>query len=282
MDIILPIITFIVTCKGRLQHLKHSLPRLVAQKKSQTILVDFECPDGAGDWAEAEFKQVKVIRLKGGEFNVSKARNEGLANASTDWIGFVDADVVLTRDFAERVIDRISDGNFYMFEQVRSKIGSYGSCLVQRKDIIKIGGYDEAFRGWGGEDKDLFWRLEYLGINKIALSHEFLEDVINHSNELRTKFYAQQDYRLSQTASALYRLVKIHLMKINFDSLKDLSTRQKLFNTVYEAVLDASRSQNLKSEMLVEIPIREAVNFYNANVTQYLRFDISLKSNRPF
>lgn len=41
---------------------------------------------------------------------------------------------------------------------------------VFKEDIIKINGYDEDFKGWGGEDADLGFRLYYLGLKSKTFS----------------------------------------------------------------------------------------------------------------
>ena len=50
-----PLITFIVPCKGRLEQLKMSLPRLVAQQNSSVIVVNSDCPDGTATWVGDKF-----------------------------------------------------------------------------------------------------------------------------------------------------------------------------------------------------------------------------------
>ncbi|HNH34373.1 MAG TPA: hypothetical protein PK375_00580, partial [Rhodocyclaceae bacterium] len=67
-----PSIAFIVTCMGRLTHLRESLPRLATQPASECILVDFSCPEGCGAWAETHHPAVRVVRVPGQEhFNLA-------------------------------------------------------------------------------------------------------------------------------------------------------------------------------------------------------------------
>src|SRR5260370_11681104 len=40
-----PRLSVVVPCKGRLQHLRRSLPTFVAQPDSEVIVVDYDCPD---------------------------------------------------------------------------------------------------------------------------------------------------------------------------------------------------------------------------------------------
>lgn len=55
-------IAFITTCKDRLQHLKETLPLLVADKPTEIVVVDYDCPANSGDWVEANYPDVKVVR----------------------------------------------------------------------------------------------------------------------------------------------------------------------------------------------------------------------------
>lgn len=41
---------------------------------------------------------------------------------------------------------------------------------VFKDDMLKINGYDEDFKGWGGEDSDLGLRLYYLGLNSVTFT----------------------------------------------------------------------------------------------------------------
>src|SRR5690349_8864227 len=96
-------ITYITTCKGRLGHLKETLPRAVAQGL-KCIVVDYSCPESSGAWVESNFPDVTVVRVEGqAGFSAAKARNAGAAVADTPWLAFVDADIVLAPRFAELV-----------------------------------------------------------------------------------------------------------------------------------------------------------------------------------
>ena len=43
-------LTVVMTCKGRLGQLQQSLPLLAAQDRLALIVVDYGCPERAGDW----------------------------------------------------------------------------------------------------------------------------------------------------------------------------------------------------------------------------------------
>lgn len=44
-------LTFVVGCKGRLSHLKMTLPILAKFPNASCIVVDFDCPEKSGDSA---------------------------------------------------------------------------------------------------------------------------------------------------------------------------------------------------------------------------------------
>ena len=70
---------FVTTCMGRLAALRQSLGPMVAQGGS-CIVVEYSCPESAGDWVEANHKAARVIRVPGQDrFNASAARNVGAA-----------------------------------------------------------------------------------------------------------------------------------------------------------------------------------------------------------
>src|SRR5690348_7938147 len=99
-----PEISLLTTCMGRLAHLRESLPAAAAQPRAGCVLVDYSCPDRCGNWAEAAFPQVNVVRVAGrSRWNVCEARNAAAAAASAPWLCFFDADVVLDPAFVEYV-----------------------------------------------------------------------------------------------------------------------------------------------------------------------------------
>src|SRR5476649_2313793 len=104
-------ICFVIPCKGRLAHLRESLPRVAAQ--APCIVVDYDCPENSGDWVNAHHPEVAVVRIRNEPgFNLARARNLGAAETRADWIVFLDADVVPSPHFAEAVSALLRDGLF--------------------------------------------------------------------------------------------------------------------------------------------------------------------------
>src|SRR3954471_12220533 len=83
----------ITTCMGRLDHLKQSLPKMVAQGCHQVIVVDYSCPQHSGEYVRNNFPSVRVVSVAGQEhFSNWRARNAGASVATADVLVFVDAD----------------------------------------------------------------------------------------------------------------------------------------------------------------------------------------------
>ena len=109
-------ICLITTCMGRLAHLQQSLAAAVAQPHCSCVVVDYSCPERCGDWVEQHYPAVKVVRVPspGGLFNISRARNCGVAVADSPWLCFVDADVILNPQFSECVLPLLHPKSFYL------------------------------------------------------------------------------------------------------------------------------------------------------------------------
>ncbi|HEY4997615.1 MAG TPA: glycosyltransferase, partial [Usitatibacter sp.] len=138
-------LAYVTTCMGRLEHLKQSLPRAAGQPDVSCVVVDYSCPDRAGNWVEQHFPGVKVVRIEGEtRFNASRARNAGAAAAGdVEWLGFFDADILLDESFAKVVLPTLRRGSFYRSDAVTRQ--SWGSVICRRDDFIAAGRYDEAY-----------------------------------------------------------------------------------------------------------------------------------------
>jgi len=270
------LISFVVTCKGRLQHLKLSLPTLARQPNSQTILVDYSCPDGSADWASQHFPSVKIVRLnEQGVFNLSRARNEGAKHAAATWICFVDADVLLAPQFCENIAEHLEHGFFCVFDTTSNKNGIGGSCVVKQRDQLEVGGYDEAIDSWGSEDKDLYWRFENAGIKTKILQHDFIEDIFQHSDDSRTQFSSQKDIRLSHIIGSIYRYQKYLLLKVARETMRDLDSRKALYAQC-KRIVEESYKAGTTAEFILEIPTEKSIRFPFAEVKSIVKFEVDL------
>ncbi len=213
MDADPPFISFIIPCKGRLAHLKETLPALVGQEGAEIIVVDYDCPDQTAQWLQEHHPQCVAIAVTDkSTFNISDARNIGLKAARGTWLFFLDADIVLSTDLVSKLRDQLSERHFYLLERFRH-LGAYGSVLVTRAATDKVGAWDSRYVGYGGEDYDFFQRLTYAGLSMGFLRGE-PAGMIPHSREERTRFHSVSKSQSLSTAR-LYGAAKRDLIKIH-------------------------------------------------------------------
>lgn len=246
-----PSIAFIVTCMGRLTHLRESLPRLAAQPASECILVDFSCPEGCGAWAAANHPAVRVVRVPGQEhFNLARARNAGAGSAGAPWLCFVDADVLVAPRFAQALQPLLRDRRVLRASPLEPEL--WGTHVVARADFWRVGGYDECFEGWGGEDVDFFARLADAGCTSSAFPAWLLQP-IHHGEEDRTRFHAEKDREVNRRVNTIYRHAKQDMARLSGAYLSD-EVRRALRREAARAAsrLPGSLSVGLGRRLLTE------------------------------
>jgi glycosyltransferase involved in cell wall biosynthesis len=203
-------IAFVMTCKGRLHHIRQTLPRILAQNPDEVILVDYGCPDKAGDWAEANYPMIQLVRVTDDpEFCIARARNMGGQATQADWLVFIDGDVLVETGWLAWMRENLKPGSFYragLKDGVRD-LETFGTVICARTDFAAAGGYDEAFRGWGGEDGDFYDRLQRRGIKQDHYPHAFVE-AIRHGDEERAGWGDMRERSQSLTVHECYKAAK--------------------------------------------------------------------------
>lgn len=242
--------SIITTCKGRLHHLRQSLPCFVAQKDAEVIVVDYDCPDNTADYVREHFPSVKVVKLADRPiFNLSKARNAGVNIASGETFLFLDADIIPVADFTEKVsgIGPDTYGEFVFTNDVR------GSCVVPAAKFNLIGGYDEVILGYGAEDLDLYHRLRLAGLTREVLSETWIERVIGNTARERVQFI-DVGKKLGFARGVLYREAKSLLLKYEMKCELDIKLRQAIWDRVDEII---HSPDVFETRMYLEIPLPE-------------------------
>jgi glycosyltransferase involved in cell wall biosynthesis len=240
---------FVTACMGRLAALRQSLGATRAQG-GPCVVVDYSCPDGAGDWVEANHSLACVVRVPGqAQFNASAARNIGARHASAPWICFVDADVVLAPGFAAAVLPMLAPGGYY--RAIAGDRGLGGTFVCARADFERVGGYDEMYRCWGEEDNDLYDALDFVGLESREVPKPLLRHLA-HGDEERTRFYPVTDRMLGHAINRVYRILKWDMARIGRAFL-DVDTRRGLYETVSE-VVTASIQSGKPGNLTVQLP----------------------------
>jgi glycosyltransferase involved in cell wall biosynthesis len=242
----MPLISAITTCKGRLAHLKQTLPTLMALPDCEVVVVDYDCPQGAGAWVRDSYPRVRVVEVSDRPyFNAAAARNLGAAAATGEWLVFLDADVSVAPGFSAAVEGLLRPDAFLLADPRRP--GLWGALVVERRHFNAVGGYDEVFEGWGAEDVELPERLAMRGLRQGSFSRVLLT-VIAHGEAERTRFHEITDRRLNALINEVYRTAKTDLTRQGISL--ELEGRRRLYAGIRSAAL---RPEGLKT---IQVPVR--------------------------
>jgi len=259
-----PKFSIITTCMGRLEHLKESLPAMLAQPDCEVIVVDYSCPQGTGDYVAEHFPAARVVRVEGREvFSNWAARNAGAAQATGSILVFCDADTVLRADALTWIGARLKPGMFAHFERKstmqfntsRLRLGFNqlrGFHALPAQAFRRFGGYDDVLEGYAaGADTDLEIRLSIFGFKRLALDPGLVERVVEHGNEDRFRNH-KVGIRSSYAAGYFYRKAKTTLVRMRRRPNLPLPLRRKMYEAAKQAAaaLDGStNSVNFKVDL---------------------------------
>jgi len=231
-------IAFVTTCKNRLHHIRQTLPIIANSKASEVVLVDYGCPDNAGDWVEANLPAIKVVRVTDDTgFSAARARNMGAAVTSSEWLVMIDGDVVIDPDWLDWMHENLKVGEFYRAAPIDGKRDpeTYGTAICRRADFMAMGGYDDAFRGWGGEDDDLYQRLGARGLERCHYPSRFVS-AIHHGNEERGGWDGLSGMEDKSLLNYAYMTAKTQAIHANGGKPLSLASRQSLMDGTRHAL----------------------------------------------
>ncbi|WP_340300729.1 glycosyltransferase family 2 protein [Roseobacter sp. HKCCD5988] len=205
--------TVITTCKGRLHHLKITLPYLTSDPKAEVIVVDYDCPQKTHEWVKQTFgTRVKVVHFENRpKFNISIARNAGAKIATQDILIFVDADVIPIRQAIDEMAKKVNRKTYVTITTATKNTTpankqTTGTVAMHRSSYLQVNGYDDVFDSWGGEDSDIYNKLNEIGISNATVEGKNFS-TINHDDSDRLKFHTEK--KLSEIAKKTRILVKI-------------------------------------------------------------------------
>lgn len=231
-------IAFVTVCKGRLHHLQAALPPIVAQAPDEIAVVDYDCPERAGDWVEANFPNVRAVRAgEGQEFNLARGRNIGARATSAPWLCFLDADTIVSPGFVEWLRRNLRERHFYQQSPLGKPLAalSEGLVICHRNAFDTLNGYDEVFQGWGGEDSDFYDRLMLCNVIRDYFPSQ-LVSAIAHGEEERTRFYPIKRREAYQMRNRAYRIAKhqvMHVLGVRTELAMDV--RRQIFAQIAKA-----------------------------------------------
>jgi glycosyltransferase involved in cell wall biosynthesis len=255
----------VVTCKGRLAHLKQTLPMLMALPLREVVVVDYDCPEGTARWVADAFPKATLVHVTDRPgFNVSIARNLGAKATTAPWLLFADVDTKIAPTFWDEVAGRLEPGAFIIAEPRLLEL--WGTFITARADFEALGGFDEVFQGWGGEDADFVQRLGLLG--RRCLTYDAgLTEALPHSDEMRMRFHVSSSRFRSGLANDMYRAIKNDIARMG--GALDERARRQLYAQVTRAFAEGPIATSF------EIKLREK-QVHGRAVSTLLKYDLTL------
>ena len=212
-----PDISFCITCKNRLHHLKQTLPQNIANNTHpdgsgpvvQFVVVDYDSDqDGLEQFMKDNYSDqinsglIKYVKLaQAAKFDMPHAKNVAHRMADGDILCNLDADNVTAPNFAawlKHTIDAFAshDINLCIRPNVRLSAvkklaggevtGVNGRIAVKREFFEAVHGYDETMKTTRSEDADFVARLEAIGVHPRFLDLDKYGKVVQHDDVERS------------------------------------------------------------------------------------------------
>jgi hypothetical protein len=192
-----PQVSFIIGHRGeaRLPHLLKTLNSIAGQTdiKIECIVVEQDnnplLPEYLPTWIEYIHTPPPILDMP---YSRAWAFNVGAKRAKSDVLIFHDNDFLISKDYAKEILRRIKQGYkvvnlkrflFYLsqagidqffsdrislidspLENIVQNLEAGGSIAIERDKYWDIGGFDESFIGWGGEDNEFWERARTLKV----------------------------------------------------------------------------------------------------------------------
>lgn len=198
----MPTVSVVTLAKGRPAHLRNVLRGLERQTRKPAEFVVAVMQDAPYDLPEVGFP-VRQIRVEGTELPLAAARNRGVAASTGETIAFLDVDCIPTPGFVAEYAQGLSDLDGLLMGEVlhlpehatlsdwdyddlarvaekhSDRRGPPASGIeictdyrcfwslnfaIRRATFEAVGGFDERYTGYGGEDTDFGKLLDRRGI----------------------------------------------------------------------------------------------------------------------
>lgn len=290
-----PRFSIVTTCKGRLAHLRRTLPAMLAQADAEVIVVDFTCPDGAAAYVAANHPAANVVNIEGKSYySHCEARNAGAAAALGAWLVFCDADIVLAPDCTRQlqaIMQPQEFGKFQRNDRLQQHVGKtsplgannlQGFQVVERKVFQDLGGYDTRLQGYAaGGDTEFFQRAALKGYPVRYLDESLVAEVIFHDDALR-QVHSPEAWLPSYLRGNIYAR-----LKQGFGLLRRRPPPDELCDQFLAAATESTRKlladpKSIDLAISVDkqpLPLAAGGGFKDASIEWVLTVRVNLKKN---
>lgn len=211
-------VSVIVTCKGRLSHLKKTIGTLLSQVGNfsyEIVVVDYGCPDQTFKFIDLlccayDKQKLRCVRAQNDiEFwNLSRAMNCGACNSNGDNFLFVDADIFFPSNFIEIGFEKMFEYAGVQYCVNESPLGGNGDfywhgiddierCPVsvgrmyRRHVFDSLRGFDESLADWGFQDAEFRRRFMLAGFRDCYVPGRVV--FLNHGEQESVRFCRNQN-----------------------------------------------------------------------------------------
>jgi glycosyltransferase involved in cell wall biosynthesis len=206
-------ISFCTTCKGRLEHLKQTLPLNLKNNEgypnTEFVILNYDSNDGLEEWIKENFQKelasgkIRYARYTPAEhFKMAHAKNMAHRLATGDVVCNLDADNItgpgfagwLNEQFSKNPEIYISPRNHALQRMLKMVTGIQpteaalsGRIAMTKRNFDAIRGYDEQrFNGYGREDTTLAMQASHLHtLSHVIVPREIIGSAIEHSDKKR-------------------------------------------------------------------------------------------------
>lgn len=219
IDSELGFVSIVCACMNRGDTLKVTLTSWLKFKEvGEIVIVDWSSSDSL-EWVIDLDERIKLIRVDDQPyFNLSKAYNLAIDNATKDYVLKMDVDYLLNPYYnffalhAKPEIDSFYTGNWsgsedLIFKHLNGLIYSQKTCLLE------VNCYNENFEGYGWDDTDLYEILKSIGKKRLYINHDYSIIHIIHEEKVRTENYENKCIRFSARKNKRLKIFNRRIVK---------------------------------------------------------------------
>jgi len=200
-------VSIVCACMNREDTLKVTLTSwLKFTEIGEIIIVDWSSKNSL-EWVLDLDERIKLIRVNDQPyFNISKAYNLAIDNASKDYILKMDVDYLLNPYYNFFELHAKPETDYYTGDYTGSEGDPIfqhlnGLVYIKRNNLLAVNGYNENFEGYGWDDTELYSILTSKGKKRLRINHDYSMMHIFHPQAARTENYQNKRIRSSSLSN---------------------------------------------------------------------------------